>query len=63
MKWKELQLLADESLKKLREETEEKLRAWRFQAASGRLNNPRQIRQGKKLLARIQTLYKLRKKI
>ncbi len=63
MKWKDLQLLESEVVNKLLGETQEKLRASRFQAAPGKLNNPRQIRQGKRLVGRIFTLLKQRAKL
>ena len=58
MKWKELQNMDPEALRRFLDETRDRLRGWRFQAASGKLNNTRQIRKGKNTVARIFTLLK-----
>lgn len=63
MKWKEIQLLEEKQLKILLQETQEKLRSWRFQVAPGKLNNPRQIRHGKRLIGKIFTLLNQRAKL
>lgn len=61
MKITELRQKPKEDLKKLLEEDQEKLRQLRFDLASGKVKNVREIRKTKKELAQILTLLKLLK--
>lgn len=61
MKTKELQKLTDSELKKALEQNQEKLRSLRFDLASGKVKNVREIRETRKTVARIYTLIKERK--
>lgn len=61
MKTKELQKLTDSELKKALEQNQEKLRSLRFDLASGKVKNVREIRETRKTVARVYTLLKERK--
>ncbi|MDP2855704.1 MAG: 50S ribosomal protein L29 [bacterium] len=61
MKTKELQKLADSEFKKTLEQNQEKLRSLRFDLASGKVKNVREIRETRKTIARIYTIIKERK--
>jgi len=61
MKTKELQKLTDVELKKALEQNQEKLRSLRFDLASGKVKNVREIRETRKTVARVYTLLKERK--
>jgi len=61
MKTKELQKLTDLELKKALEQNQEKLRSLRFDLASGKVKNVREIRETRKTVARVYTLLKERK--
>lgn len=61
MKTKELQKLTDAELKKALEQNQEKLRSLRFDLASGKVKNVREIRETRKTVARVLTLLKERK--
>lgn len=61
MKTKELQKLTDSELKKALEQNQEKLRSLRFDLASGKVKNVREIRETRKTIARIYTIIKERK--
>ncbi len=61
MKTKELQKLTDAELKKALEQNQEKLRSLRFDLASGKVKNVREIRETRKTVARVYTLLKERK--
>ena len=61
MKTKELQKLTDVELKKALEQNQEKLRSLRFDLASGKVKNVREIRETRKTVARVCTLLKERK--
>lgn len=61
MKIKELKNLTDEELKKSLDQNQEKLRSLRFNLASGKVKNVREIRGTKKTIARLETLIKERK--
>jgi len=61
MKLKELKHLPDLELKKSLENSREKLRSLRFDLASGKVKNVREIREIRKTIARILTLLKERK--
>lgn len=61
MKTKELQKLTDVELKKALEQNQEKLRSLRFDLASGKVKNVREIRETRKTVARVHTLLKERK--
>jgi len=61
MKLRELKHLPDLELKKSLENSREKLRSLRFDLASGKVKNVREIREIKKTIARILTLLKERK--
>lgn len=56
MKIKELRLLSKEELLKKIGDSKEKLRQLRFDLAAGKVKNVREIRQTKKIIARIKTL-------
>jgi len=58
MKITELRQKSKEELKKLLEEKRERLRQLRFDLASGKVKNVREIRQIRKEIARILTLLK-----
>ncbi|HOX21503.1 MAG TPA: 50S ribosomal protein L29 [Candidatus Paceibacterota bacterium] len=61
MKTKELQKLTDAELKKALEQNQERLRSLRFDLASGKVKNVREIRETRKTVARVLTLLKERK--
>ncbi len=61
MKTKELKKLTDPELKRALEQNQEKLRSLRFDLASGKVKNVREIRETKKTIARIYTIIKERK--
>lgn len=61
MKTKELQKLTDAELKKALEQNQERLRSLRFDLASGKVKNVREIRETRKTVARVYTLLKERK--
>ena len=58
MKFKELQNRSQSELKNILEENREKLRQLRFDLASGKVKNVREIRKTKEDIARISTLIK-----
>jgi len=58
IKIKELKNLPETELKKLLEQNREKLRVLRFDLASGKVKNVREIRETKKTVARLLTLLK-----
>lgn len=60
MKIKELKNRSQSELKNILEENREKLRQLRFDLASGKVKNVREIRKTKKDIARISTLIKTR---
>lgn len=62
MKIKELKEMKEGDLQHLLSETRNKLRELRFKDASGQLKDVREIREGKKLVARVLTLLKVNKK-
>ena len=62
MKAVELKKKTNKELKKLLIENKERLRSLRFDLASGRVKNVREIRNLKKGIARILTLIKLQEK-
>jgi large subunit ribosomal protein L29 len=61
MKLKELKNLPDLELKKSLENSRERLRSLRFDLASGKVKNVREIREIRKTIARTITLLKERK--
>ncbi|MFH1036879.1 MAG: 50S ribosomal protein L29 [Patescibacteria group bacterium] len=58
MKISELRQKSKDELKKISDDSREKLRQLRFDLASGKVKNVREIRQIKKDIARIMTLFK-----
>jgi len=58
IKIKELKNLPETELKRLLEQNREKLRVLRFDLASGKVKNVREIRETKKTVARLLTLLK-----
>ncbi len=62
MKRKDVQLLSDAELDKLRHDTVEELGKLPFQKATGQLENVHLIRNKRKLLARVLTIQKERTK-
>lgn len=56
MEFKEMKNLSDEELKKMSEQNKERLRVLRFDLASGKVKNVREIRHIKKATAQIQTI-------
>lgn len=63
MKFSELQQKNTEELKKILEQDRERLRQLRFDLASGKVKNVREIRKLKKIIARVLTLLKQTKKV
>lgn len=63
MKFSELQQKNTEELKKILEQDRERLRQLRFDLASGKVKNVREIRKLKKIIARALTLLKQTKKV
>lgn len=57
MKIQELKQIPEQELNKLLQDSREKLRQLRFDLASGKVKNVREIRQIKKDVARILTLF------
>jgi large subunit ribosomal protein L29 len=60
MKTEELKQKSRKELQKLLQESQEKLRQFRFNLASGKVKNVREIRQTKKDIARIMTILNLK---
>ena len=58
MKIKELRQISTEELKKMMKDDREKLRQFRFDLATGKVKNIREIRQVRKDIAKIMTLLK-----
>jgi large subunit ribosomal protein L29 len=58
MKIKDLRQKSKEELKRIVEDSREKLRQLRFDLSAGKVKNVREIRQVKKVIARAMTLLK-----
>jgi large subunit ribosomal protein L29 len=61
MKIKELKQKSENELQKMLQESREKLREFRFKIASKQLKKVREVRSGKKLIAKILTLLNVKK--
>jgi len=61
MKVKELRRKSKKELEKMLQDSREKIRDFRFRASSNKLKNTRQIKEAKKDIARIITIFEEKK--